>query len=185
MIKIPQVCFILLLQFCPTVAYTQIGSAETQVNVLIGQVLSIEIMQPSVNIQMGMAPDFINGAESGNQNNYIKVTSNSAYCVTVRALTGTFSNNGNNTTLPVNTINIQTTLGDDLTGAGAASPPGLQTMPNTPLSENEMTIINSPVGESARGFNIKYKIPGGQSNAYLNRPPGNYTTQVIYSIVPQ
>lgn len=175
----------LLLQFCPAASFSQIGSAETQVNVLISQVLSIEVMQPSVNIQMGMMPDFINGADSGQQSNHIKVTSNTAYSVTIRAVTGTFSNNGNNTTLPVNTIQVETTVGDDLTGSGDPVPSGLQAMPNTPLSENESTIINSPVGESARGFNINYRIPGGQTNAYLNRPPGTYTTSIVYSIIPQ
>ncbi len=183
--KIPQICLILLLQFCPAVAFSQIGSAETQVNVVIGQVLSIEVSQPSVNIQMGVPSHFINGNSSAPQANHVQVTSNTGYEVNVKAATQYFSLAGNVTTLPVSTINILTAVGDDLTGQGATPPAGLQVMPEVQLSSTDNTVINSIQGESARGFNVTYSIPANQADNYLNRDTGTYSTTIIYTITPQ
>lgn len=183
--QIPQILYLLLFLSCPFFAFSQIGSAETQVNVLIGQVISIEVTQPSVNIDMGLSTHYINGSSSGQQTNHIKVTSNNGYEINVRATTEYFSLNGNMTTLPVNTIMIATSLGDDLTGSGSAAPASLQINNPVPLSTSNTNIVSSGEGESARGFHVTYSIPASQTSNYLNKEPGTYTTNVIYTVVPQ
>lgn len=174
-----------MLQFCPAIAFSQIGSAETQVNVLIGQVLSIQVSQPSVNIDMGLTSHFINGNSSAQQSNHVQITSNNGYEVSVRSATEFFSLNGNTTTLPVNTIMVHTEIGDDLTGGGSNPPASLSVNGSVPLSTGNATVITSGEGESARGFNVTYTIPASQTNNYLNKEPGTYSTSIVYTIVPQ
>ncbi len=174
-----------MLQFCPAIAFSQIGSAETQVNVLIGQVLSIQVSQPSVNIDMGLSTHFINGNSSAQQTNHIQITSNNGYEVSVRSASQFFSLNGNTSTLPVNTIMVQTTLGDDLTGTNSSPSSSLSVNGSVPLSTSDATVITSGEGESARGFHVTYSIPASQTGSYLNKEPGTYTTSIIYTVVPQ
>ena len=163
--------------------FSQIGSAASQVNVIIAaQALSIEVTQPSVTIQMGQTSHFILGNSSAQQPNHVKISSGSGYQVNVKAITDNFSLNGNATTLPVNTIRVQTTVG---TGTSSTPPAGLQVVPQVSLSSTQTQIASASSGEGTRGFNVTYNIPSTQANNYLNRDPGTYSTTVIYTIVPQ
>lgn len=163
--------------------FSQIGSAASQVNVIIAaQALSIEVTQPTVTIQMGQTSHFILGNSSPQQPNHVKISSGSGYQVNVKAITDNFSLNGNATTLPVNTVRVQTTIG---TGTATPPPTGLQVVAQVPLSSAQTQIASATSGEGTRGFNVTYTIPSNQANNYLNRDPGTYSTTVIYTIVPQ
>ena len=176
--------FLLVLLF-PIIVFSQIGSAETQVNIVINQVQSIEVSQPSVSINMNNVSHFLNGNSSGQQVNHVKVISSAGYQVTAKASTQHFSLNGSVTTLPVNTVAIKTTVGNDLSNTNTAPPSGLQVAPQASISTSPNTIITSPTGEYGRGYNVEYSISAQQSPAYLNRTPGAYTTTVMYTLVPQ
>ncbi len=174
-----------LLLLCPITAIAQsIGSAQTQVNVTIAQVQSIQISQPTVNISMAQPYHFLLGNSSGQQSNHIKVSSSTAYEVTVKASTEYFSHNGNSTTLPVNTIAVKTITGT-LTNSNAAPPTGLQVASQIMLSTLPTTIIKSPAGEWGRGFHVNYVIPETKSPSYLNREAGTYSTTIMYTLIPQ
>ena len=67
-----------------------IGSAQTQVNITIAQVQSIQVTQPTVNINMTQPSHFILGNASGQQSNHVRVSSSTAYQVTVKASTQYF-----------------------------------------------------------------------------------------------
>ncbi|MFH6937718.1 hypothetical protein [Flavobacterium sp. FlaQc-30] len=175
----------LFLLLCPIAAMAQnIGSAQTQVNVTIAQVQSIQISQPTVNISMAKPSHFLLGNDSGQQTNHIKVSSSTAYEVTVKASTEYFSHNGNSTSLPVNTVAVKTVTGS-LTNSTAQPPAGLQVVPQIMLSALPATIIKSPSGEWGRGFHVNYAIPETKSPSYLNRESGTYSTTVMYSLIPQ
>lgn len=175
----------LLLLLCPIAVLAQnIGSAQTQVNITIAQVQSIQVSQPTVNINMTQPSHFILGNSSGIQSNHVRVSSSTAYQVTVKASTQYFSRNGNSTTLPVNTIALKTTTGN-LTNSNAAPPAGLQVAPQVILSALPTAIITSPSGEWGRGFNVNYVIPETQAPSYLNREAGTYSTTVMYTLIPQ
>lgn len=164
---------------------SQVGSAETQVNIVINQVQSIEVAQPSVNINMNQPSHFKNGNSSGQQSNHVKVISSAGYQVTVKASTQYFSLNGSVTTLPVNTIALKTTVGTNLSNTNTAPPAGLIVIPQTTVSSLPSTIIASPSGEYGRGYNVEYSIPAQKASAYINRTPGSYTTTVVYTLIPQ
>jgi len=180
-----QIRIIILLLFCPIAALAQIGSAQSQVNIIISQAQSIEVLQPSVNISMTQASHYLNGSSSGVQSNHVQVTSTTGYQLNVRSLTQFFSLNGSTTTLPVNSIAVQTTVGSDLTNTGTAAPAGLQVVSQVPLSATAATIATSPIGEGGRGFNVNYTIPANQTQNYLNKAAGTYSTTVVYTLLPQ
>lgn len=161
-----------------------IGSAQTQVNITIAQVQSIQISQPTVSISMAKPSHFLFGNDSGQQPNHIKVSSSTAYEVTVKTNSEYFSHNGNNTSLPVNTIAVKTSIGS-LANSNATPPAGLQVAPEVILSTSPTTIIKSPAGEWGRGFHVNYLIPETKSPNYLNREAGTYSTTIMYSLIPQ
>ena len=175
----------LLLLLCPIAVMAQsIGSAQTQVNITIAQVQSIQVSQPTVTINMTQPSHFILGNASGQQSNHVRVSSSTAYQVTVKASTQYFSRNGNSTTLPVNTIAVKTAIGN-LTNSTTAPPAGIQVAPQIMLSALPTTIITSPSGEWGRGFHVNYVIPETKSPSYLNREAGTYSTTVMYTLIPQ
>jgi hypothetical protein len=161
-----------------------IGSAQTQVNITIAQVQSIQVSQPTVTINMTQPSHFILGNASGQQSNHVRVSSSTAYQVTVKASTQYFSRNGNSTTLSVNTIAVKTAIGN-LTNSTTAPPAGIQVAPQIMLSALPITIITSPSGEWGRGFHVNYVIPETKSPSYLNREAGTYSTTVMYTLIPQ
>jgi hypothetical protein len=165
--------------------WAQIGSAQSQVNIIISQVHTIQVSQPSVSIDMSDISHYISGSSSGQQTDHVKVVSSSAYQVTVKSATQYFSLNGGATTLPVNTIAVNTTTGSDLTGTNAQPPAGLVVTPQVQLSTTAATIVNSPEGEWGRGYNVNYSIPQAMTPNYMNRDNGTYTTTVTYTLVPQ
>lgn len=176
---------ILLLLFFPVVALAQIGSAQSQVNIIIAQVQSIQVTQPNVSINMNQVSHYKNGNSSGQQSNHVKVSTSTGYQVTVKASTQYFSHNGSNSTVPVNTITLQTAVGNDLTNSNAAPPAGLTVTPQTVLSTSPSTIVSSPSGEWSRGFHVNYTIPANKANEYMDIDSGTYTTTVTYTLVPQ
>lgn len=176
---------ILLLLFLPLASWAQIGSAQSQVNIVIAQVHSIQVTQSTVNIAMSQLSHYISGSSSGQQADHVKVVSSNAYQVTVKASTQYLSHNGSATTLPVNTIAVNTTVGSDLTGANAAPPANLVVTPQVPLNIAATTIVNSPQGSFGRGYNVNYSIPQGMTSNYMDRDEGTYTTTVTYTLVPQ
>jgi len=183
--RIPLSNLFLLLLLFPVIVFSQVGSAETQVNIVINQVQSIQVSQPSVNINMNQASHFLSGNSSGQLANHVKVISSAGYQVTAKASTQYFSLNGSVTTLPVNTIVLKTNIGSDLSNTNTAPPGGLMVVPQTTVTTTAKTIITSPTGEYGRGYNVEYSIPAAQTPAYLNRTPGAYTTTLVYTLVPQ
>ena len=182
-------CYIILLLFCivpVTVIAQGIGSGQTQVNVSVAQVQSLEVSQPTVGIDMSQTSHFINGNASPQQANHIQITSNTGFEVSVKSVTQFFSLNGSVTTLPVSTIMLHTVAGDDLTGSGAVVPPaGTQIISPVQLSTSATTIVTADHGEGKRGYDITYSIPETQSGNYLNRPSGTYSTTIVYTLVAQ
>jgi hypothetical protein len=182
-------CYIILL-LLGLMAFTAnaqgIGSAQTQVNVTIAQVQSLEISQPTVNINMSQTSHFVNGSASPLQSDHLKVTSNTGFEVSVKSVTQYFSLNGSVSTLPVNTIMLQTAAGSDLTGLGVANPPA-DTVVSTPvmLSTTATPLITADEGEGKRGYHVTYSVPATQSANYLNRASGVYSTTIIYTLVAQ
>lgn len=180
LLKLACIAFLMLY---PAAAFSQ-ASGISQVNIIIAPAQSIQVQHPTVNIQMTQASHYAAGSSSGQQANHVRVTSTTGYQVTVKSQTQFFALNGNATTLPVNTIAVQTTLGSDLSGSNSAPPSGLVITPQVMLTTPGNTIISTPTGEANRGFHVNYTIPANQASNYLNRDAGTYNTTVTYSLMP-
>lgn len=172
--------------FLPVInCFAQLGSGQSQVNLIIIQALSIEVAQPSVSIDMAQTSHFLNGSASGQQSNHVQVVATTGYEVSVKSVTEFFSFSGNSTTLPVSTIAVQTQTGSDLTGSNSAPPAGLQVVPQVMLSTSATPVATCTSGEGGRGFHVNYAIPTTQTPKFLNRNPGTYTTTIVYTLLPQ
>ncbi len=175
----------IVLVLAPILATAQIKTAQTQVNVTIAQAQSISITQPSVDIQLTQMAHYISGNTSGVQTNHINVGSTVNYQISVRTESEYLVFNGGNSTIPVNTIALQTTIGSDLTGNNTPASTVTTISPTTTLSSTDTIIINNAIAEGARGYNITYAIPASKTSYFLNKAIGTYSTTVIYTLAAQ
>jgi hypothetical protein len=177
--------FILIALMTPILIIGQIKTAQTQVNVTIAQAQSITITQPSVDIQLTQMAHYISGNTSSVQTNHINVGSTTNYQVSVKAESDFLSFNGSNSTIPVNTIALQTTMGSDLTGSNTPASATTIITPSVTLGSADTIVIKNAVAEGARGYNVTYAIPATKTIYYLNKPTGTYTATVIYTLASQ
>lgn len=167
--------FVLLI--CGSVSLqAQIGSAESEVNLVLQGVSSVEIGQSSVSIPMNIPIHFLQGNSTGTLNNHISVNSTSPYSLQVRTTEGVFNLNSNLTTLPVNVVQLSVSVN---TGTG------ITLLPPINLSNTNTDILTSSANEALQTFDAVYIIPQSETDQFLNREEGNYTTTLIYTIMPQ
>lgn len=176
--------FYLLFLILPTGITAQLQSSRAQVNVTIAQVQSITIGQPSVAIQLTQMAQYASGNASAVQINHISVGSTTNYQVSVRAQSEFLSINGT-PVIPVNTIIVQTAMGLDLTGTNMPASTATTIVPSVALANTDTVVISNAQPEGARGYNITYAIPASQTEQYLNRLPGTYSTSIIYTLAAQ
>jgi hypothetical protein len=152
---------------------------------VITQAQSISITQSTVDIQLNQMAHYVSGNTSGIQTNHIQVGSTTNYQISVKAGSDFLNFSGSNSTIPVNSIALQTTLGSDLTGGNTPAPSTTIITPSIALGTTETIIIKNAVAEGARGYNVSYAIPAANTSYYLNKPTGTYTTTVIYTLASQ
>ncbi len=177
--------FILVVLMMPIVIIGQVKTAQTQVNVTIAQAQSITITQSAVDIQLTQMAHYISGNSSAVQTNHINVGSTTNYQVSVKAESDFLSFNGSSSTIPVNTIALQTTMGSDLTGSNTPASATTIITPSVTLGSTDTIVIKNAVAEGARGYNVTYAIPATKTSFYLNKPIGTYTATVIYTLASQ
>lgn len=171
--------FVLLMS---SVGLAQSNSAQTQVNIVIAQMQGISISQPSVDIYLNQLQQFSTGISSAVQTDHIRVGSTTNYEVSFHAISGFLSLNGNNTTIPVQTIELDTSIGSDLTGNNNPPPNSTFIYPSVPLNFMDSVLITNGAPEGGRGYNITYTIPAYNMNYFLNQVDGTYTTTIIYTL---
>jgi len=177
--------FLLLLILMPLLIIGQIKTAQTQVNVIIVQAQSISITQSSVDIQLTQMSQYVQGISSAIQTNHINVGSTTNYQVSVKAQSDYLSFNGSSSSIPVNTIALQTTIGNDLTGSNTPASTTTTIAPNVTLGTTDTIIISNASAEGARGYNVTYTIPASKTSFYLNQPIGTYSTSLLYTLASQ
>lgn len=100
--------------------------------------------------------------------NQIKLSSTFPYNVTVKASSSNFTSSGGDL-IPVGVIIIE----------GMAGQTGVT--PVT-LSTTAQPLVSSAGAEIDRILNLQYRIPAAQTTNLLNKPQGNYTTNIIYTL---
>ncbi|MFD2432223.1 hypothetical protein [Mesonia maritima] len=160
----------------------QIGSAASQVNLVVNELMSLEIEQSSVMINMNLPSHYKFGNNSGIQQNHVKVTATSNYTLAVSATNQNFTLNGLNTNLPVNIIKIEANTGNlnpNFNSGQVSINSGVY------LNASQTNLLNSHSSETLQSFDVNYVIPTSATPNFLNIPSGNYKTTVIYTIIPQ
>lgn len=157
-------------------ALAQIGSAEAQVNLHLQQVLSVQVSQASVSIPMNTPVHYLQGNSTPQLTNHLQVSATASYVLRVRTENDYFNLNSGISTLPVNTVQLK------LTENGAT---GVNVLTPKSLSSTDTDIVTSNANEVVQNFNATYEIPQSETENYLNREEGSYSTTVIYTIVPQ
>jgi len=173
---------LILFLLCFYTGFAQIGSAASQVNLIVNELMSVEIAQSSVLINMNLPSHYKYGNNSGIQQNHVKVTTTSNYTLTVSATNQNFTLNGLATNLPVNIIKIEASIGSlnsNFNSGQVSINSGVQ------LSASQSNLLSSHSNETQQTFDVKYIIPTSETPNFLNIPSGNYKTTVIYTVVPQ
>ncbi|MBW2961833.1 hypothetical protein [Mesonia aestuariivivens] len=173
-------CYFTLL-FLPLAVKAQIGSAQSQVNLIVRELMSVEIKQSSVMINMNLPSHYKFGNNSGMQHNHIKVTTTSNYVLSVSTTAQNFSYQGLYSSLPVNTVQVEAFLGDLNPYLNASD---VTFNSNVSLSSAKVNLLSSHSSETSQSFDVNYTIPTSKVDHFLNIPSGSYKTTVIYTIIP-
>ena len=176
-------CWLFLM--APMLGFAQAYTVQNQVNVMITQLQNISVTQPSVSLPLTTAAAYISGSASAQQTNHIKIVSTVTYQVSVRAQQQFLSFNGTSSTIPVNSIEVQTTIGADFTGIDAPVSISPQIAQAVALSNAETILISNAPPEGGRGYNVTYAISAANTVYYLNQPAGIYTTIIVYTLSAQ
>lgn len=160
----------------PFLVMAQLGSAETQISLNLQQLVSLEIGNSNVTIPMYLPAHFENGNSTSLITNHLQVNATSGYIIKVRAEQETFTVDGAPSTVPVNTIQLSIT---------SNSGSGITNLTPVYMSENQVNVISSNANQTLESFNAMYAIPANKTNEFVGKPGGNYTTTLIYTIVPQ
>lgn len=173
-------CLVLL--FFSILGKAQIGSAQSQVNLVVNELMSVEVAQPSVMINMNLPSHFRFGNNSGVQNNHVRVTTTSNYTLAVSTTNQYFTINGLSTSLPVSSIEVEASIGDlnpNMNSADVTIHSGVS------LNASKVNLLSSISPETSQTFDVNYVIPTNRVDNFLDLPSGNYRTTIIYTIIPQ
>ncbi|WP_121667432.1 hypothetical protein [Mesonia aquimarina] len=171
-----------LLLFFPMLVKAQIGSAQSQVNLIVNELMSVEVAQSSVMINMNLPSHFRFGNNSGTQSNHVRVTTTSNYTLSVSTTNQYFTLNGLSTSLPVSTIQVEASVGNLNPNVNGGD---INVNSSVALNASKVNLLSSVSPETSQAFDVKYVIPTNTVANFLDLPSGNYKTTVIYTIIPQ
>ncbi len=174
-------CFSIVLN-SPTIVFSQTTASAT-LNVVLADVRSIKVnpAQNVVNITFSNSSDYSNGVAI-NQIGHLEITSTSGYIVKARASSANLIFGAEQ--IPVSTVTLTASLNSG--GISSSSSTGKA---NTStyvypirLSTTPRVMIEGSLGGAGIIYDVNYKAGGGVD--YMNKPSGNYSTTIIYTIEP-
>lgn len=147
------------------------ATGQANLTVALSDVVALTVASPNVSIPFTTAAHYQTG-NSTTQTNHVSVTSTGDYIVKVKALAGNLTDGSNN--IPVSTIAVTPTV-------ASGNAPGLSNVSG--LTTTGQALATSTTGGTVETvFNIQYTASGGSD--YVNKPAGNYTATIEYSIEP-
>jgi len=138
----------------------QLGSDVTQVNVILSESASIEVMHNTVNLVVDTADKYENGTNS-NLPSHLKITSTVDYQLNMQ-LSSNFTDGSNS--IAANKVNVTV---QEQTVA---------------LNTNQTNLLPSNAACIARYLDVNYTLEGGN---HLLLPASTYTAQLTYTLMPQ
>lgn len=164
--------------------YAQNSLAPANLSIYTVALQGISVSQPNVEIRLNSLQQFSSGIASAPLNNHIVIGSTSKYQVSVRTLSDFMIKDFRNSSIPVQIIELQTSLGTSLYGSNPNRPITTTIIPNLSLSSTNKVLITNGTPEVWRGFTMIYSIPANQMHYFLNVKEGNYQVTIIYTITP-
>ena len=147
------------------------GTLQTQRNgtleVVVSDLGELIANQQAVNLRFTTTSHYVNGV-SQDMPAHLKISKTTPYNLYVRATTENFASGPN--TIPLSVMKIGPMNGQ--TGMNTIS-----------LSTTAQQLIQAADPVIDRLLNIKYSIPATETDHLLNKPPGTYSTSIIFSFV--
>lgn len=143
----------------------QIGSASTNINIVLSEVYSIEVLQSNVNLIIDEASDIPAGTSTV-LNNHIRIISNVDYEVSI-AVNQNYTNGTDD--IPVDKVTLKLLDGATLINSIPLS-----------LSGNIIIPLSNPT--ATRNINAEYILEGGD---HLLVSAGTYTATATLTLTPQ
>lgn len=147
------------------------GTLQTQRNgtleVVVSDLGELIANQQAVNLRFTTTSHYVNGV-SQDMPAHLKISKTTPYNLYVRATTENFASGPN--TIPLSVMKIGPMNGQ--TGMNTIS-----------LSTTAQQLIQAADPVIDRLLNIKYSIPATETDHFLNKPPGTYSTSIIFSFV--
>lgn len=147
------------------------GTLQTQRNgtleVVVSDLGELIANQQAVNLSFTTTNHYVNGV-SQDMPAHLKISKTTPYNLYVRATTENFASGPN--TIPLSVMKIGPMNGQ--TGMNTIS-----------LSTTAQQLIQAADPVIDRLLNIKYSIPATETDHLLNKPPGTYSTSIIFSFV--
>lgn len=179
--KVVTACVILITAFLSKKATAQNASSAV-LNIVLHPVQTIEVggSDNSVNLEYKTREDYSQGV-SLNKENHLKIYSTGGFVVNVRT-------SDQNLTSTATSKSIE--AGDITVTAATGTSNGMESFTSSPvhLSGSDTAFITSLQGAAHKTFDVTYAAKG--DNKFINhytktQNPTVYTTQVVYSILPQ
>lgn len=156
-------------------AQSQIGSASTNVNVTINEILSINVFNNNVNININNAEDVING-KTKQMLSHVQITSTVPYEVRVSA-SSNFIGQTSAEEIDIQHLKLNVTAG---AGVNFSPQTDVTAIITTDL-ESGALLGSSTSGDVNRILDISYFMEGGE---HLLVSPDTYSNIITYSIIP-
>lgn len=143
------------------------AQATSGLEVLVSDLAEIVASQQVINLDFNTALDYVNGV-SVDIPTHLRVSKTTPYNLTVRSTSSAFNSLDNNIPLSVLRIgpSVAQTDMNTVTLSGTAQP----------LIDNANPVID-------RSFGVRFSIPASQAEKLLGKPSGNYSADIIFSIV--
>ncbi len=178
--KVVTACVILLTAFLSKKATAQNGSSAV-LNIVLHSVQTIEVggTDKNVSLEYKTREDYGDGV-SVNRENHLKVYSTGGFTVNVRTSDLQLKSTANTKSIESGDITVSA-------AKGAAN--GMEVFTSAPvqLSGSDTAFITSATGAESKTFDITYAAKG--DDKFINhftkdQNPTVYTTEVVYSILP-
>ena len=178
--KVVTACVILLTAFLSKKATAQNGSSAV-LNIVLHPVQTIEVggSDNSVNLEYKTREDYSQGV-SLSKENHLKIYSTGGFVVNVRT-------SDHNLTSTATSKSID--AGDITVSAAKGAANGMEVFTSAPvqLSGSDTAFITSATGAESKTFDITYAAKGDDkfiNHFTTDQNPTVYTTEVVYSILP-
>lgn len=167
----------ILFFFTASIVFGQIGSARTRIVLNFKEQQSLLVSHPSVDLNLDKVDVYSNGAETGNLKSHLIVNCSTPYELSVKTINSYFQYELSLSSLPVSIINLKPSISKS---TSVDSPLKLNTIS---LTSTAQVILQSENRGNSQQIDVNYIIPKQNVSSLLNKKPGKYQTEIIYTLL--